>query len=100
MPPLVGKLAAVALEAGGRWTGTKGRLCELTGHVSTQVLTAELGQLAAELAIRGVTVSKTGRRLPPVKSWEWAVEVAKRSSTSSTSSLAAQDGDDVGDDLG
>jgi hypothetical protein len=100
MSPLVEKLAAVALEAGGRWTGTKGRLCELTGHVSTQVLTAELGQLAAELAIRGVTVSKTGHRLPPARSWEWAVEVANRSSTSSTSSIAGQDADDVPDDLG
>jgi hypothetical protein len=94
VPALVDQLRTVALEAGGRWCGTKAALAELTGFDSVQLLTAELARLAPQLVSRNITVAKTGRRLPPVKSWEWAVEIPEQLVTSSPSSLPGQDGDD------
>ena len=96
LPALADQLVAVGREMpDGKWYGTKAVLAQLVGFASTQVLNAELSQLAPELALLGIELARTGRRTGSTKAVEWELKIPETVLTSSLPLLPGQGGEEL-----
>jgi len=71
LPDQLEQLAGEQLAMGTQWRGSKQDLAAALGWASVQRLNAELVLVAAELAVRGLSLRLTGDRTVPQKRIEW-----------------------------